>query len=613
MAETSSTIDLSITSSDSTHRIRHSLSSGEVVRIGRAPEDGLRVPWDNKISREHADLLWDGDRLHIKCVESARNPVVYRSQLGRTLSIFKGERFMIGSTTFAVLRPGEEDVGGALDVEEQFEATTSPDVIEQSFSSQQLHHVSFGNTEQQMELLSGLPEMISASESDEDLAVRLARLLLKALPAADGVAVAHFDESELPQPGSSSWTMPRPVMMRVETRPDFHGRFRPSRRLILSTLTSQQNAMHVWGGDSKSVEYTITEGLGWAFATPIRGEACRGWCLYVSGKGAAGGGLVASDDELKSDLRFTELVAQFIGSVRTVRVLQQEMTQMSTFLSPNVIKNLTGNRDVLTPAERDISVLFCDVRGFSRKAEIMSDNLQDLLRSVSIALGVMANGILDRDGTIADFQGDAALGFWGWPVELEMGPIPACRAALDIHRSFRRGSNDTESMLYGFSVGIGISHGRAIAGQIGTTKQAKVGVFGPMVNQGARLEGLTKQLGVPICIDESTAEWVKQRMPATQARVWRLARVRPKGMDVPMTVFGLLPPEHEYPEVNDSVTMLYDLGLKSVTHGNWVDAIKVLGKIAGEEGPQRFLLEQMERHGNKPPSDWDGAFTLERK
>ena len=53
---------------------------------------------------------------------------------------------------------------------------------------------------------------------------------------------------------------------------------------------------------------------------------------------------------------------------------------------------------------------------------------------VKEALSVMANGILDADGTIADFQGDAALGFWGWPVALEEGPVPACRAALEIQR-----------------------------------------------------------------------------------------------------------------------------------------------------------------------------------
>ena len=85
-----------------------------------------------------------------------------------------------------------------------------------------------------------------------------------------------------------------------------------------------------------------------------------------------------------------------------------------------VVESLIGSpsQDVLTPAERDITVLFCDVRGFSRQAEQLQDQLPRLLESVRAALGVMVNCIIERDGTIADLQGDAALGFWGWPVSL---------------------------------------------------------------------------------------------------------------------------------------------------------------------------------------------------
>ncbi|MBP85390.1 MAG: hypothetical protein CMJ64_01525 [Planctomycetaceae bacterium] len=284
---------------------------------------------------------------------------------------------------------------------------------------------------------------------------------MKTMPAAEGVAVAHFESSELPPEGSPADTLPKPVMMRVETRPDFEGRFQPSRRLILAALTRLTSHMHVFSGDAGGAQFTMTDGLGWAFCAPIRGDSCRGWCLYVSSKGAADGGMIASEDELKADLRFTELVAQFIGSVRQVRLLQEQKTQLRSFFSPNVIENLINDEDVLTPAERDIFVLFCDVRGFSQKAELMAHDLKALLQSVSAALGVMANGILDRTGTIADFQGDAALGFWGWPVTLEEGPVPACRAALDIYRGFLDGGADSSSLLHGFSVGMGVVHGRA--------------------------------------------------------------------------------------------------------------------------------------------------------
>ena len=95
----------------------------------------------------------------------------------------------------------------------------------------------------------------------------------------------------------------------------------------------------------------------------------------------------------------------------------------------------------------------------------------------------------------------------------------------------------------GFQVCIGIAHGQAIAGKIGTNEQVKVGVFGPVVNMGARLEGMTRQLRVPILIDEVTANVVRQSMPPDKGRCRHLGRVRPYGMDVPLMVSELLPPE----------------------------------------------------------------------
>jgi adenylate cyclase len=224
----------------------------------------------------------------------------------------------------------------------------------------------------------------------------------------------------------------------------------------------------------------------------------------------------------------------------------------------------------------------------------------------------MANGIVESDGAIADFQGDAALGFWGWPMPLPEGPVPACRAALAIVDSFENKLN-YDGMLDGFSVGSGIAHGQAIAGEIGTEKQAKIGVFGPVVNQGSRYEGLTKQFGVPICIDETTAEYVNTFMPKDEARVRRMARVRPAGMATPLTVYQLLPPAKADQTISDEMVAKYEEGINAVLDGNWSDAVEVLTPFRETDGPTRFVMDQMERTGFQAPADWDGAFTLTKK
>ncbi|MEO8496114.1 MAG: adenylate/guanylate cyclase domain-containing protein [Planctomycetota bacterium] len=618
MAQTAkATLQISISGPDPSQRVQNILHEGDVVRIGRAPQHGWAIPWDLAISREHADLSWTEGKLRIAMLPEARNPIVYRNRMTKELFITAGDWFQIGATTFQAVGVTNRSAGEVSDATVGVDFDKEPGSVmeEYAYSEAELSKVAFRNTDQQLEILSKLPRMIVDSHSDEKLSSLVSLMLLDAIPQADAVAVAHFDETELPKDESDIGNFPKPLTLRFETRDSFTGRFNPSRRMILQALRNETSVIHLWdaeGGESGA--FTISEGLGWAFCAPIRGESCQGWCMYVSGKGAAGGGLIISEDELASDLRFTELVAQFIGSIRHVRLLQEQKTQLSSFFSPKVIEGLTdANVDALSPSEKDISVLFCDVRGFSKKSERLKGDLLTLLHSVSAALGVMAGGILERDGAIADFQGDAALGFWGWPVELEEGPIPACRAALSIYNDFHKEIAVAGSLLEGFSVGLGVAHGRALAGQIGTDKQAKVGVFGPVVNQGARLESMTKQFDVPICIDETTAEFAKMHLPPTEGRVRRLARVRPKGMDTPINVYGLLPPIDQMPEVTAKLIEDYEAALDAVIEGNWDVAVVLLGLVPDHDGPKHFLLRHMAACDIAPPREWDGAFSLKEK
>ena len=136
------------------------------------------------------------------------------------------------------------------------------------------------------------------------------------------------------------------------------------------------------------------------------------------------------------------------------------------------------------------------------RAEEQADNLTGLLERVSLALEVMTSQILRFGGVTGDFQGDAALGFWGWPLESPEAPLNACRAALAIREEFSRAQADPDHPLRDFETSIGISYGRAVAGKIGTREQVKVTVFGPVVNLASRLEAMTRELHVSVLIDE---------------------------------------------------------------------------------------------------------------
>jgi adenylate cyclase len=608
-----STLLLTISGGDPPQQRHMDLKEGAVVRIGRAAPNG--IPWDLQISRQHAELRWDGEQLRATCLAAARNPMIYHGESTREVILRPGEAFSIGETNFQFTTAPDHEPSGTDTVQMLAPKHRGPMLGQHTYSEQELRQYAFRDKEQQLELLSRLPGMISESQSDTELGQMLCGLLMAAVPQAEAVAVANYDMAALPEDEASIDNFPKPLTKRVRVREEFSGRFRPSRRIILKTLREQTSVLHIWPPDAQQAAFTTSDGLGWAVCVPIRGDSCHGWCMYVSGKGARDGGLILSEADLASDVRFTELVAQFIGSVRQVRVLQEQKTRLSSFFSPKVIDSLTAHdgADALSPAERNITVLFCDIRGFSRKAEQLQHDLLPLLRSVKAALGVMVSGILERDGAIADLQGDAALGFWGWPVALEYGPVPACRAALRICEEFRRAAAQADSLLHGFSVGIGIAHGRAVAGQIGTDQQSKIGVFGPVVNQGARLEGLTKQFDVSICIDGPTAEFVDRYVSSSEGRLRPLARVRPKGMGTPIDVFNLLPAEQDHSEVSQKMITDHEAALEAVTAGKWDNATELLTRLPNADGPRRFLIRQMEAFRNSPPSDWDGVFSLARK
>jgi adenylate cyclase len=324
-----------------------------------------------------------------------------------------------------------------------------------------------------------------------------------------------------------------------------------------------------------------------------------------------------SDEEL-TEQRLAEVVAKYIGAVRQARSLEQQQTEMRQFFSPKVIEALArSGTAALEPRQGPVSVLFCDIRGFSRKVEESSDDLHSLLTRVREALSVMTRNILKHDGVIADFQGDAALGFWGWPHPSDESPALACRAALAIQKEFAEAQLDPFHELHGFHVGIGICHGAAITGRIGSDEQIKVGVFGPIVNTASRLQDLTKQVGVPILVDGPTADAVADYLPPSVATCRRVTRLRPAGTATPVDVFALSSGRGPGRGPGESLTFVqeqaYELASEAVESGHWTKARRLLSKLPAKYGPANFLRRAIHDCGQRPPADWDGVLTMGRK
>jgi adenylate cyclase len=216
----------------------------------------------------------------------------------------------------------------------------------------------------------------------------------------------------------------------------------------------------------------------------------------------------------------------------------------------------------------------------------------------------MTDNIVSRWGVIGDFQGDAAMAFWGWP-RGDRQVEQAAQAALHIQRRFRELATRS-----GIACGIGMAHGRGIAGRLGTMDQYKVGAFGPVVNLAARLEGLTKHFQVPILVDGNFAaqmptdqEWVRKR---------RIARVQPAGMEMVVDLYELMPSEAEPGALPDHSRRRYERALDLFIDGKWTEAGNLLGSLQND-GPAAALRKWIADHGGSAPSGWDGTIVMKSK
>ena len=598
-------------------------SSLQPVVLGRTAA-GWSVPWDDRISRNHVRLLWNGSRLEVSKLIDARNPIFHKGLRQDEFDIGIGDHFVIGQTTFSLV---DQRVRMVSQVDEV------PALTEHSYAPSQLRQARYRDADRRIEVLSRVPEIITSSNTDEELCARVVNVLMQGIQQAGFVAiVGNQPTGEVAEPKpkisvskgrSSSEVNEFGIrLLHWDSRNLLGHQFSPSAQLIQQAISTRESVLHVWSrGIDAGNSYTQSENVDWAFCTPINSEACPGWAIYVAGDF---GGMVPQNArdataaitmDLQDDLKFAELTATTLGSLRQTRLLQRRQDSLRPFFAP-VVQKALATRDpdeVLAPREANVSVLFCDLRGFSRQSEESGDKLLELLRRVSDALGVMTHHILDRNGVVGDFHGDAAMGFWGWPLEQQSSVLQAAQAALAIRAEFEAAAAIEKHALSGFRAGLGIATGRAVAGRIGTVDQVKVTVFGPVVNLASRLESMTKQLRAPILMDEATANRVRKEVSPTIARTRRVARVLPVGMTTPLMVSELLPPEGPDVLLSDAHILAYEKALDGLQDGNWGEAFRLLHQVPAEDRVKDFLTVFIAQHGRSAPPDWQGFIQLPEK
>ena len=350
------------------HRGRLEIPEDVTIRLGRAPRTGWSIPWDDQVSREHADIRLVDGRLHVTCLGTAKTPIFMNGVSVREFTVQSGGKFQIGQTVFQFVADSE---------------TFSSDIDEQSYDRNELSSLSSDSQKSWQVVFGDLPDVIAKSDTSEELAALILEQMLVAMPHAKAVAVMYFDIAKDP-------TLRKPEMMLTRVRDDTMT-FRPSHRLIRATMENRKNVLHIWNEtDLSDPRYTMVPNLDWAFCAPVNDRSCAGWCLYAAGSTSDG---TASRQQLLADLRATEVLAQFVGAISQVRLLEHQTAEMAQFFSPTIVSTLKRDKAKLVPREQDVTVLFCDLRGFSWRVDRDRHRLRDIFNRVNGALGVMMRNI----------------------------------------------------------------------------------------------------------------------------------------------------------------------------------------------------------------------------
>jgi adenylate cyclase len=202
------------------------------------------------------------------------------------------------------------------------------------------------------------------------------------------------------------------------------------------------------------------------------------------------------------------------------------------YVSPQVVEHLLANPPELGGVDKEITVLFSDIRGFTTLSETLAP--QALVNHLNIYLTEMTDVIFKYYGTLDKYVGDEIMCFWGAPLPQKDHAILACQCALK-QIEVLNALNETWPREKRINIGIGVNTGIMVVGNMGSPGRMNYTLMGDMCNLGARLEGTNKEYGTTIIISENTYGLVRDRVVVRE-----LDNIRVKGKNKPVLIYELV-------------------------------------------------------------------------
>ena len=306
------------------------------------------------------------------------------------------------------------------------------------------------------------------------------------------------------------------------------------------------------------------------------------------------------------------------GGLVVLEDISQEKRMKTTlyrYMTPSVAEQVMalGEDSLMVGKRRDVTVLFSDIRGYTTLTESLEAS--QVVSMLNEYFETMVEAVFNHQGTLDKFIGDALMAVFGAPLPLENHGWSAVEAALDMRERlvhFNRARQATSQPK--INIGIGLSSGEVVSGNIGSHRKMEYTVIGDGVNLSSRLEGVTKQYGCDIVMSEHTYERCREL-------VWvrELDLTRVKGKTEPVKIYELIGSRQNYQldQATQDFLDLYKQGRKAYTSQRFSRALEIFARAKVMRPHDKAVDVHISRiHAylkNPPAADWDGVYIMTTK
>jgi len=295
-----------------------------------------------------------------------------------------------------------------------------------------------------------------------------------------------------------------------------------------------------------------------------------------------------------------------------------------TYISPKLIdKMITEKTEPQLGGQEGMhTAFFSDIEGFTGISEQMKP--EKLVQLLNEYLTDMTTILLDNQGTLDKYIGDAIVAFYSAPIPVEDHEYKACVTALAIQKQqtylrerWKKEGETWPEIVHQMSTRIGIHTGPMVTGNMGSEQRMNYTMMGDTVNLAARLESSAKQYGIYTQISEDTYEAVKDRVVARE-----LDHVRVVGKVLPVKTYELISLKDEEPERYKTLVPDFKEALEAYRGQQFKKAKTIFSKLEKSEetrsgkktNPSRVYIKRCDSFIESPPEkDWDGVWTLTQK